>query len=309
MGAAMERPEVVDVVVVGGSFAGLSAAIYLARGRRRVVVVDEGLTRNRFAPAGHSLFGFDGLPPAEIRAAGLRDLLAYPTASLVQGRVATITESEGLFDVRGPGVALRARRIILAHGMRDILPDLPGLDQVWGKQAFQCPYCHGYEAADRPTAIWMNAHMGLDHALFLRQWAGKELTLLTNGAAAPEGAERLAAAGIGVETGRLHGVSLRDGQMVGIVLDNCELPAEVLYMMPQMTPASDLATQLGLEMVEGPAGAYVKVDEMKQTSRKGVFAAGDLIRPMYGAAFAVADGAMAGPACHRSLVMEEMGRE
>ena len=303
----MEKPEQVDVVVVGGSFAGLSAALYLARGRRRVVVVDEGLTRNRFAPAGHSLFGFDGRSPAEIRAAGLRDLLAYPSATAVSGRVASIVNADGGFRVTGQGVDLMARRIILAHGMRDILPDLPGLDQVWGKQAFQCPYCHGYEAADQPTAVWMNGHMGVDHTLFLRQWAGKELTLLTDGAEVPQGAERLVAAGIGLETGRLQAISVLQGKMVGIVTDMGELPARVLYMMPQTEPASDLPRQLGLAMAKGPSGEYVKVDDMKQTSRPGIFAVGDLIRPMYGAAFAVADGAMAGPACHRSLVVEEVG--
>jgi len=214
--------EMLDAVVIGGSFAGISAALYLARGRRSVAVVDEGETRNRFASAAHGLLGHDGKPPAQIRAEGLRDLLAYPEARLIAGR------------------ALRVPELTL-------LPD--------GLLSEQ------------------------DHATLTS--AGVRVA-----AAAPV---RLQSDGP-----RLQVIHLSDGRT---------LPAEVLYMATRAEPACDLAAQLGCRMEMGMQGPIVAVDAMQASSVPGVFAAGDLARPVFGAGFAVAAGVMAGTACHRSLVL------
>ena len=141
-----------DVAVIGASFAGLSAAIMLARARRRVVLVDDGLSRNRFSAHSHGFLGQDGVAPAEIRAKGLAEVLAYPTASFLPGRVTAITGRSGGFVIEGPET-FQAARVILAYGQRDILPDIPGLADCWGVTANQCPYCHGYELADRTTGL------------------------------------------------------------------------------------------------------------------------------------------------------------
>ena len=295
--------EMLDAVVIGGSFAGISAALYLARGRRTVAVVDEGQTRNRFAAAAHGLIGHDGKPPAQIRAEGLRDLGAYPEVRLIAGRALRVTGRQDDFTVEMKGQSLRCRRLVLAYGMRDILPDLPGLAEVWGHTAFQCPYCHGYELTDRKAALWMGGPHLADHARFLRQWV-PDLTVLPEAPPDAETRAALSAAGIPVAEAapvdlqhdgpRLQAIRLADGRI---------LPAEVLYMATRAEPACDLADQLGCRMEAGMQGPIVAVDMMQATSVPGVYAAGDLARPVFGAAFAVAAGVMAGTACHRSLVL------
>ncbi|NTT88147.1 NAD(P)/FAD-dependent oxidoreductase [Tabrizicola fusiformis] len=295
--------EMLDAVVIGGSFAGISAALYLARGRRSVAVVDEGETRNRFASAAHGLLGHDGKPPAQIRAEGLRDLLAYPEARLIAGRALRVTGQRDDFTVELAGQSLRCRRLVLAYGMRDLLPDLPGLAEVWGQTAFQCPYCHGYELSDRKAALWMGGPHVADHARFLRQWV-PELTLLPDGLLSEQDHATLTSAGVRVAAAapvrlqsdgpRLQVIHLSDGRT---------LPAEVLYMATRAEPACDLAAQLGCRMEMGMQGPIVAVDAMQASSVPGVFAAGDLARPVFGAGFAVAAGVMAGTACHRSLVL------
>lgn len=297
--------EIRDAVVIGGSFAGISAALYLARGRRQVTVVDEGLTRNRFAAEGHGLLGHDGRPPAEIQAAGISDLLAYPEARMVQDRVVAVTGQADDFRLTlASGRGLRARRLVLAYGTRDILPDVPGLAEVWGRTAFQCPYCHGYELTDRRAALWFAAPGVAEHARFLQQWV-PDLTVLTDGAdLSAEDLTKLTAAGIPVETARLRAAESEDGALRALRLaDGRTLPVEVLYMVPRTEPACDLAAQLGCRMAEGRQGPIVETGAMQETSVPGVFAAGDLDRPVFGAAFALAEGVMAGTACHRSLVL------
>lgn len=297
--------QIVDAAVIGGSFAGLTAALYLARGRRQVVVIDAGQPRNHVAEAGHGLFGHDGRPPADMRADGLRDLLAYPEARLVEGRVTTaLRGDDGVFRLTlADGGQIAARRLVLAYGLRDLLPEVEGMAQIWGHTAFQCPYCHGYELTDRPAGLLMAAPGVAEHARFLRQWV-PALTVFTNGAAlTPEDADALADAvepmpltRIEAEGGRLRALHLADGRRI---------PCEVLYLALRAVPACDLADQLGCRMTEGMQGPVIEVDFMKATSQPGIFAAGDLARPVMGAAFAVADGAMAGVACHRSLILAD----
>lgn len=297
--------EIRDAVVIGGSFAGISAALYLARGRRQVTVVDEGLTRNRFAAAGHGLLGHDGRPPAEIQAAGISDLMAYPEARMVQDRVVAVSGQADDFRLTlASGRKIRARRLVLAYGTRDILPDLPGLAQVWGRTAFQCPYCHGYELADRRAALWFAAPGVAEHARFLQQWV-PDLTVVTDGAdLSAEDLTALTCAGIAVETARLTAAESEGGTLRALRLaDGRRLPVEVLYMVPRNEPACDLAAQLGCRMAEGRQGPIVETGMMQETSIPGVFAAGDLDRPVFGAAFALAEGVMAGTACHRSLLL------
>jgi thioredoxin reductase len=299
---------VVDVAIVGGSYAGLSAAIYLGRGRRSVRIFDDGLTRNRFAPFAHSLLGQDGVPPEVIRQAGLHDALAYPTVELVAARVTAIRGQEGEFHLTGPGhLPVKARRVILAYGMRDVLPAIPGLWDVWGKTAFQCPYCHGYEVADRPTGLLMAGEGAVEHALFLLEWTN-DLTLFTNGApVSVEDEQRLLRRGVKIEQRQVISVESDGSFIQAIRLDDGQrVTREVLYVVSRQEPASDLAAQFGCAMADGPMGAFVQVNDMKQTSVPGVFAAGDLARPVFGLPFAIADGATAGVACHRALCVSDL---
>jgi thioredoxin reductase len=293
-----------DAAVVGGSFAGLSAALYLARGRRRVAVFDDGATRNRYAAHAHGFLGQDGAAPDAIRMRGRAEVLAYPTVRLREARVTGIEGGEGAFRVRAvDGSVTAAARVVLAHGMRDLLPAIPGLQACWGVTAVQCPYCHGYELADRPTGILMTAPGLPHHVRLLRDWTA-DLTLLANGHALSD-AEREEAHALGVRAaeGAVAALRHRAGQLEAARLANGgEVALGALYLVTRSEPAAPLADDLGLAMDEGPTGRFVKVDEMRRTSLPGVFAAGDLARPFYGSAFAAADGVTAGTACHRSLL-------
>lgn len=292
----------VDVAIIGASFAGVSAGLMLARARRRVVLIDDDRTRNRFAHASHGFLGQDGAAPATIRARGLAEVLAYPTARLLSGSVSRITGEAGAFVVHGPE-EVRAQRVILACGQRDILPSVPGLWECWGKTANQCPYCHGFELADRTTAILADGAVPMHHAGMLRDWTD-DLVLLENGTPVPpeEGA-RLARLGLRREAGRVVRLDHVDGAVTAAVLeDGRRITMQALYLVSRQEPAAPLAEDLGCAMVETPTGRHVKVDDAQRTSVDGVFAAGDLARPYPNAMQAAATGNTAGAACHQDLL-------
>jgi thioredoxin reductase len=288
-----------DAGIIGGNFAGLQAALYLLRARRRVVLFDDGLNRNRFAAHSHGLLGHDGMAPAAIKAQGLAQIQAYPTLTVVTAQVLTVKPG---FLLGWEGGEVQARRLILATGQRDILPDVPGLADCWGITANQCPYCHGFELADLPTGILLGAHPQSGH--YLRQisrWAGR-LTVFDNGATlAPETLALIADRGLRHVPGPLEAFVHATGVLRAVRAAGVEVPLQAFYLATQSKPASPLAAQLGCEMVEGHTGPYVKADSWQRTSVPGVFAAGDLANGMPAAIFATASGASAGLGCDMDL--------
>ena len=305
-----ETQDSYDVIVVGGSFAGLAAAMQLGRARRSVLVVDAGQPRNRFAHAAHGFPGQDGRPPAELRATFRAELAAYPTVHFHEGLATDArARSHGTFEVElSPGSTHtpRARLLILAIGVADELPNIPGLAERWGRTVLHCPYCHGYEVADGRLGVLATSELAMHQALLLPDWSA-DVTLFTNGAFSPDAEQRsaLSARGVRVDerpveavVGQLpqfDGIRLRDGEVV---------PLDALFVASRTRLASPIAERLGCAMEEGPQGTMVRTDATKETSVKGVFCAGDAARAPHTIAFAVADGAMAGIAAHRSLVME-----
>jgi thioredoxin reductase len=222
-------PEPYDVAIVGGSFAGLAAALMLARGRRRVAVFDDGLTRNRFAASGHGFLGMDGMAPEAMRLTARAEVLAYPTVTLFETRVTAASGRADAFRLQTAEGEVTARRLILAYGMRDILTDLPGLAACWGKSAIQCPYCHGYEVADRPTGFLVTDPAMAGHAVLFIEWTS-DLTVFANGhILAPADAEALAARGVAVEPARVASVEAEAGMIRALVLeDGRRVPRSVL---------------------------------------------------------------------------------
>lgn len=291
----------VDVAIVGGSFAGGSAALMLARARRRVVILDEGVTRNRFAAGSHGFLGQDGATPDAIRRKGLAEVLAYPTAGLVEGRVERISGGVGAFVLDG-AEPVTAARVILAYGQKDVLPDIPGLAECWGRTAVQCPYCHGFELADRTTGLLAVDAIPMHHATHLRDWTD-DLVLLENGVpVTKDEAAVLDRPGLRRAAGRVVRVRHTNGAIEAVELEGGgEVAMRALYLVTWQEPAAPLGEALGCALEETPMGRHLKVDDHQRTTVAGVFAAGDLARPYPSATQAAATGNAAGAACHQDL--------
>lgn len=289
-----------DAIVIGGSYAGLSAALQLARARRRVLVIDAGLRRNRFASASHGFLGQDGRAPGDIAAEGKAQLLAYPNVRWLDGTVWR-AEAQGA----GFGVDLdnshteQARTLVIASGVVDELPAIQGLAERWGRGVFHCPYCHGYELDNGRIGVLAVSEMSMHHALMLPDWGST--TLFLNEAFVPDEAQRaaLAARGVAVEAGAVARlvdtatVELSDGRRIAM---------DGLFTMARTHIASPVASQLGCAMDEGPTGAFIRTDAMQATSVPGVFACGDAARAAGNVAISVGAGAMAGASAHRTLM-------
>jgi thioredoxin reductase len=299
--------EAYDAIVVGGSFAGLSAAMQLARARRRVLVLDAGRPRNRFARRSHGFLGQDGRTPAAIFDTARAQVLAYPTAEFRAAEATHARRGDGTFEVAlTSGATVWAHRLILATGIIDELPDIPGLRERWGVTVLHCPYCHAYEVAGRRLGVLATTEMAVHQALLIPDWSA-DVTFFTNGVVAPDAAQRAALAVRGVrvearpvdalvgEAPELAGVRLRDGDVVAL---------DALFTMSRTRMASALAEQLGCAFDDGPFGPVIRTDARKETSVSGVFAAGDAARlPPHNATWAAADGVTAGISAHQSLAL------
>ncbi|MHB1223812.1 MAG: NAD(P)/FAD-dependent oxidoreductase [Gemmatimonadaceae bacterium] len=300
-----------DVIVVGGSWAGLAAALQLARARQRVLVVDAGLPRNRFAHAAHGFLGQDGKSPAAVLETARAQLLAYPTVELRAGEVTGARRRDGRFELTmTPAATLRARRLVLATGVTDELPDVPGLRERWGATVLHCPYCHGFEAADRRLGVLATGDMSIHQALLVADWSA-DVTLFTNGAVSPDGEQRDALAARGVRVEMRAVAALVGGEppsLAGVRLDDGEVVAiDAAFTAPFTRMTSPLAEQLGCIFDDSPMGKVIRADGQRETTVPGVFAAGDAARVPHSVSLAVADGMMAGVAAHRSLVFAPAG--
>lgn len=292
-----------DVMIVGGSYAGLAAALQLGRARQRVLVVDGGVRRNRFASHSHGFLGQDGVDPAVIAAKGRAEVRAYSNVTWLEGKVTGARGAIDDFTVRlATDEEHRGKRVILAYGVSDELPDVPGLAERWGKSAFHCPYCHGYELDQGAIAVLASSPMSIHHALMLPDWG--TVTYFTRGLFEPTAEERIA-----LDRRRVRVVS---EPVVGIGGDTPKIDVELangsretfagLFVATKTRPTSNLAEELGCAIEEGPMGPFIKTDPMKATTVPGVFAAGDAALAAGSVTFAVGDGARAGFNAHRTLL-------
>jgi len=301
-------PDIYDCLIIGGSFAGLSAALQLARGQRQVLILDAGETRNRFAEASHGFFTLDGVSPAEVRQRALEPLLAYPTVSLRQTRVTAARKSEEGFVLQSDdGQEVKGRTLILATGVADQLPDIPGLKERWGKTVIHCPYCHGYELRGQPIAVLAGSAHSAMQAAMLPDWG--PTTYFTQGDFEPDDDLLPVLTRRGVTIERIPIVAIEgEGGGEGDAVSAVRLAAGrriavcAVDVAPQTQIAQSLVEQLGLATEEAPTGQMISADAMRQTSVPGVFAAGDSAMPMHNATLASASGVMAGVGAHRYLI-------
>jgi thioredoxin reductase len=295
-----------DAAVIGGSWAGLSAAMQLARARRRVLVVDAGRPRNRFAHASHGFFGQDGRTPSAILETARAQVLAYPTAEFRHDEAMRAETCDGGFQVTlASGATAHARRLVLATGVVDELPDIPGLRERWGVSVLHCPYCHGYEVAGGRLGVLAVGERSLHHALLLPDWS-PTITLFTNGTFDPTADQRdaLAARGVRIESRLIAAVIGDEPALTGVRLDDGELIAlDALFTASRTRMTSALAEHLGCEFDEGPFGPVIRTDARKETTVPGVYAAGDVARAAHNATWASADGVTAGISAHQSLAL------
>lgn len=292
----------IDFAVVGGSYAGMAAALQLARARRKVLVVDAGQRRNRFVDAAggtsHGYLSQDGRAPAEIAADAREQLMNYPSVEWLHGsadRARVAADGRLEFDVGSQTIS--AQRLILATGVRDELPRVPGLAERWGRSVFHCPYCHGYEADAGAIGIIAASPLALHHAIMLPDWGSP--TLFLNGAYTPSADDLAAIARRGTQIEPVA-IAHINGFADVVLQDGRTLRMNGLFTQPHTLLTSPVAKQLGCALEDGPMGVFIKVDEGKATSVPNVFACGDAARAAGNVTLAVADGAMAGFGAHRA---------
>lgn len=298
-----------DAIVVGGSYAGLSAAMQLGRANRSVCVLDTGAPRNRFAAASHGFFGQDGAPPLEMIANARAKVAAYSNVRFIDAEATEAAAQEDGFAVSlSGGEGLHARKLVLAFGLKDGLPDIPGVRERRGETVLHCPYCHGYEFLNRPLGVLSVMPLSSHQAALIPEWG--PTTFFLNGGDTPDDEtlallsarkvtiEAALIVGLEGEAPDLAGVRLADGRLIEIA---------ALYLAPRTGFQSPLAEQLGCALEDGPFGPVIRTDAMKMTSVPGVYAAGDIARPMHNATLASADGVLAGGALHQALVFGANG--
>lgn len=291
-----------DAIIVGGSYAGMAAGLQLARARRQVLVIDAGQRRNRFAKASHGFLGQDGKPPEVIASEARMQLLAYPTVNWIDATAEHARGSSDAFSVTADGTSHQGRRLVLATGVVDELPEVPGLRERWGRSVFMCPYCDGYELNQGRIGVLAADARSFHHAMMLPDWG--DTILFTNGAYTPSTDEydALVRRGVSIERERVIAVS---GEAATVVLADgrsCQLSG--LFVIPRVHIASPLAAQLGCTIEDAAMGPIIATDPTKATSVPGIYACGDTARMMASVTLAVADGAMAGIAAHRSLIFD-----
>jgi thioredoxin reductase len=295
-----------DVAIVGGSFAGLTAALQLGRASRTVVVFDTGRPRNATSPAAHGVPGWDGRAPGDIRAKIRADAAAYPTVAFQDQAVTSLTGQADAFRLSTAVGEVIARRVILACGMVDHLPDIHGLATGWGTWALHCPYCHGYEVKGQPLAILGRGPMALHMAKMLRSDWSSDVTLIVHeGEFGPEADAEAEALGVPLLRSPLaRAETVADGARL-VLADGRVLQTAGLFLHADTDFAAPFVDALGLATAQGPTGPYLKVGGFNVTSRAGIFAAGDITRPAGILTPALSDGVVTGTASHQSLLWPE----
>ncbi|MFE5701226.1 NAD(P)/FAD-dependent oxidoreductase [Rhodococcus koreensis] len=302
-----------DVVVVGGGAAGLSGALTLSRARRSVLVIDAGEPRN--APAGHihNYLGREGTPPGDLLAIGRKEVAGYG-GEIVTGTVTSAEKvGDGEFRVTlADGRTVGARRLLVTTGLVDVLPDIPGVAERWGRDVLHCPYCHGWEVRDQPVGVLAGSPLAVHQALMWSQWTDR-VTLFLNDANEPTGEEyeQLAARGVAVIDGAVAGLEVRDDRLTGVRLRTGGVfPLAAVVVPPLFRARADFLTTLGLgttemEMAGHVIGTAVAADATGATAVPGVWVAGNVADPKAQVIVAAGAGLTAAATLNADLIAED----
>ena len=301
----MENSQEYEVIIIGGSYAGLSAAMSLGRALRKVLVIDSGLPCNRQTPHSHNFLTQDGQKPKEIANIARAQIAQYNTIEFHTGLVTKASKTDTGFAVETEnGAVFHAKKIVFATGLRDIMPEIKGFAECWGISVVHCPYCHGYEIRAQKTGIIANGEAAAHYAQLIHQWT-KDLIIFTNGDSTltDKQQEKLKNHGISViETG-INYLAHANGVIEKVVLnDGSFIELDAVYSRPQFVQHSDIPEALGCELTEQ---GLIRVDNFQKTTIPGVFACGDNSNPMRSVAMSVASGSATGAFVNHELIGEE----
>jgi thioredoxin reductase len=293
-----------DVIIVGASYSGLAAGMALGRALRKVLIIDSGMPCNRFTPHSHNFITQDGKVPGEIAAIARRQVEAYSTVKFLGGLAVGAVAKDGIFEVTTESnKTFTATKLIFATGVRDLMPDIPGFAECWGKSVIHCPYCHGYEVRNERTGILSNGEFAFEYASLVFNWT-KDLSLYTNGRSAltDEQRRKLTGYNISIVEDEVERLEHADGYLQKIIFRNGKSATlKALYSRPPFVQHCEIPESLGCEIT---ADGYVKTEPTQMTTVPGVYACGDNTSRWRTVANAVAMGTMTGMMVNRDLILE-----
>lgn len=293
-----------EVIIIGGSYSGLSAAMSLGRSLRQVLLIDSGLPCNRQTPHSHNFITQDGEKPAVISAKAKLQVERYKTIHFYNGLAIKANKKENAFEVSTEsGEVFTSRKILFASGVKDLLPEIKGFADCWGISVLHCPYCHGYEVKNEKTAIIANGEMAFEYAKLISNWT-KDLRLCTNGKSALtlEQTQILKKKKISIFEEEIDFFEHNGGYVSNIVFKNQEkVEVKAVYARPRFEQHCSLPADLDCEMNEQ---GLLKVDSMQKTNIHGIYASGDCTTQMRSVAIAVSTGSFAGAVINKELIDE-----
>ncbi len=294
-----------DVIIIGGSYAGLSTAMALGRALRKVLVIDSGLPCNRQTPHSHNFIIQDGEKPQAIADKARGQVMKYDSVQFHHGLANSGKKIENGFSIATEaGEVFISKKVIFATGITDLMPDIPGFSACWGISVIHCPYCHGYEVKGEPTGILANGDFAYHFAQLIRNWT-KELTVFTNGKSTltPEQSEGITKHNIRIVEKEIDHINHKNGLLNKVQFkDNTAFDVTAIYSRPEQKQHCPIPEMLGCELT---AHGLIKVEMTQKTTVDGVFACGDNASPMRSVVNAVASGNLAGAMVNHELTAEE----
>ena len=301
-----------DAIILGGGAAGLATALMLGRALRRTLVIDAGSPRNRFASHMHGVLGHDGVPPQDLLARGRAEVARYGV-EVRPGRAARVDVADGgvVVTLDDGGAPLTARALVLATGMTDVLPDVPGLAERWGSGVLHCPYCHGWEVRGQRLGVLAASPLSPHQAELVRQWSD-HVTFFTAGLGGPlddDVAARLRARGVALEEAAVAEVLGDGGAVTGVrLVDGRVVELDALFTGAMAQPHDDAVAHLGLDRADTPVGSFLAVDAFGKTSAERIWAAGNVVDPGATVPMSSGAGARVGGMVNMALVADDAAR-
>ncbi|HEV8514635.1 MAG TPA: NAD(P)/FAD-dependent oxidoreductase [Cyclobacteriaceae bacterium] len=294
-----------DVIIIGGSYAGLAASMALGRALRKVLIIDSGDPCNKQTPYSHNFLTNDGRSPAEIAGIAKQQVLMYDTVSFLHDLVTSASKTNDRFIIGvQSGKRFEAKKLVFATGVKDIMPNIPGFAESWGISVLHCPYCHGYEVRNQKTGILANGDGGYDFATLISNWTN-DLTLYTNGKSnlTIEQATKLRSHKIRIVEDEIEELKNQNGYLQNIVFKSERRESiKALYAKISFAQHSNTPQSLGCELTQE---GYIKIDSTQKTSVPGVFACGDNVTRMRTVANAISMGTTTGMMVNKELIEDE----